>query len=100
NFHGAVGWVSRRRALNPSYRFLLPLFRPRLGRAGRGGRRIRGGVRGSLRSAIPVAGLRQPRTHGGDFAEIEQRLVRGVVMVEHADVNLPVIRERANEGNR
>src|SRR5215831_16920086 len=78
------------------------LFRRRLGRTGRGcGRgRLRGGALRCFSRALPVAGLRQTGTDLGDLAEIEQCVVGGVVMVEHAEINFALIRERANERDR
>src|SRR5215471_14076959 len=75
------------------------LFRRRLGRGGGRGR-LRGGTLGCFSRALPVAGLRQAGTDLGNLAEIEQCVVRGVVMVEHAEINFALIRERANERDR
>ena len=77
------------------------LFRPRL-RAWRGRRRgcLRRRIARSVGCAVPIAGLCEPGTDLGDLAQIEQRVVRRSVMIEHADIDLAVIRKRADERNR
>src|SRR5262249_38567826 len=80
----------------------LALFRRRLGRAGRYGRRgrLRRGTLRRFGCAIPIAGLGQAGTDLGNLAEIEQCVVRGAVMIEHAEINFALIRERLNQGDR